>query len=601
MKIRNRKDVPEEYKWKLEDIFPSNDAWEECFFALSERMGKIASYKGRLSDEDALYECLILSTSLSHDLSRLYQYARMRRDEDAREPLYQGMTDRADALAVRLSSLSSFVTPELAAMSTDVLKALAAKKRFADYSVMLGEIVRNKEIILSDKEEKLLREAGIFADTNDEVFSMFDNADIKFEPVTDDKGRKVEMSHGNYSLLLQNPSQEVRKAAFESMFGAYRDHINMLAANYAGNVKKDWFFAKVRGFSSCMDRSMFAENVPSACYKKLLEAVGRGTGTMHRYIALRRRMLGVKALNMYDLHVPLVDEAKLAMPYEKAVETVKSALKVMGSEYSGILASAFTDGWIDVYENRGKRSGAYSWGCYGVHPFVLLNYTETSHDVFTIAHELGHAIHSYYSNENQPEEKAGYEIFVAEIASTVNEVLLLKYLLSAAEGKVRTYLLSYYLDMFRTTLFRQTMFAEFEAEAHAMVERGEPVTADALSECYYALNKKYYGRAVKHNDEIRYEWARIPHFYSSFYVYKYATGLTAAVTIAEKLLSRGAEYFEKYKSFLSAGGSMPPLDILRLAEVDLETDAPYERAMREFSDTLDALEKDFEASRAGKR
>lgn len=601
MKIRNRKDVPEEYKWKLEDIFPSNDAWEECFFALSERMGKIVSYKGRLSDEDALYECLILSTSLSHDLSRLYQYARMRRDEDAREPLYQGMTDRADALAVRLSSLSSFVTPELAAMSADVLKALAAKKRFADYSVMIGEIVRNKEIILSDKEEKLLREAGIFADTNDEVFSMFDNADIKFEPVTDDKGRKVEMSHGNYSLLLQNPSQEVRKAAFESMFGAYRDHINMLAANYAGNVKKDWFFAKVRGFSSCMDRSMFAENVPSACYKKLLEAVGRGTGAMHRYIALRRRMLGVKTLNMYDLHVPLVDEAKLAMPYEKAVETVKSALKVMGSEYSDILASAFTDGWIDVYENRGKRSGAYSWGCYGVHPFVLLNYTETSHDVFTIAHELGHAIHSYYSNENQPEEKAGYEIFVAEIASTVNEVLLLKYLLSAAEGKVRTYLLSYYLDMFRTTLFRQTMFAEFEAEAHAMVERGEPVTADALSECYYALNKKYYGRAVKHNDEIRYEWARIPHFYSSFYVYKYATGLTAAVTIAEKLLSRGAEYFEKYKSFLSAGGSMPPLDILRLAEVDLETDAPYERAMREFSDTLDALEKDFEASRAGKR
>ena len=373
------------------------------------------------------------------------------------------------------------------------------------------------------------------------------------------------------------------------MFEAYRDHINTLAANYAGNVKKDWFFAKIRGFNTSVERSMFAENVPPTCYAKLLEAVGKGTKAMHRYIALRRRMLGVKELNMYDLHVPLVDEAKLAMPYEKAVETVKSALKVMGKEYSDILASAFTDGWIDVFESRGKRSGAYSWGCYGVHPFVLLNYTGTSHDVFTIAHELGHAMHSYYSNKSQPEEKAGYEIFVAEIASTVNEVLLLKHLLKSATGKTRTYLLSYYLDMFRTTLFRQTMFAEFEAEAHSLAEKGEPVTAEALSDAYYALNKKYYGRAVKHNELIRYEWARIPHFYTSFYVYKYATGLTAAVTIADNILKRGGEYFEKYRRFLSAGGSLPPLDILRLAEVDLETDAPYLRAMKEFSDTLDAL------------
>ena len=585
MKLKDRKNIPQEYKWRLEDIFSDNEAWEECFFALSERMGKIASYKGRLADEDALFECLTLSTSLSHDLSKLYQYARMRRDEDSRASLYQGMTDRADSLAVKLSSLSSFIMPELAAIDTERLKELSAN----DYSVTLGEIIRNKEIILSEKEERLLREAGIFADNAEEVFSMFDNADVRFAPVKDDKGREVEMSHGNYALLLQNPSQEVRKAAFESMFEAYRDHINTLAANYAGNVKKDWFFAKIRGFNTSVERSMFAENVPPTCYAKLLEAVGKGTKAMHRYIALRRRMLGVKELNMYDLHVPLVDEAKLAMPYEKAVETVKSALKVMGKEYSDILASAFTDGWIDVFESRGKRSGAYSWGCYGVHPFVLLNYTGTSHDVFTIAHELGHAMHSYYSNKSQPEEKAGYEIFVAEIASTVNEVLLLKHLLKSATGKTRTYLLSYYLDMFRTTLFRQTMFAEFEAEAHSLAEKGEPVTAEALSDAYYALNKKYYGRAVKHNELIRYEWARIPHFYTSFYVYKYATGLTAAVTIADNILKRGGEYFEKYRRFLSAGGSLPPLDILRLAEVDLETDAPYLRAMKEFSDTLDAL------------
>lgn len=593
MKIKDRKDVKSEFKWRLEDIFADNEAWEECFFATGERMNRISSFGGRLADDDSLYDCLMLNTSVTHDISRLYQYARMRRDEDSRVGLYQGMSDRAEMLSVRYSSLASFITPELVEFSTERLEELAGSKRFADYSVFFREVIRNKNIILGKKEEKLLREVGLFAETPDEVFGMFDNADIKFAPVQDDGGRTVEMSHGVYSLLLQNPSQEVRRAAFESMFSAYRDHINMLAANYGGNVKKDWFFAKTRGFSSALDYAMYCENVSPDCYAKLLSAVGRGTKTLHRYIALRRRVLGLKDLNMYDLYVPLVKEAKLAMPYANAVDTVKSALEVMGKEYSDILASAFTDGWIDVYENKGKRSGAYSWGCYGVHPFVLLNYTETAHDVFTIAHELGHALHSYYSNAAQPEEKAGYEIFVAEIASTVNEVLLLKHLLKSARGDMRKYLLSYYLDMFRTTLFRQTMFSEFEVAAHETVERGEPVTAEKLSEIYYALNKKYYGRAVKHNDLIRYEWARIPHFYSSYYVYKYATGITAAVTIADNILERGEEYFVKYRSFLSAGGSLPPLDILRLAEVDLETDAPYERAMKEFASALDELEKCF--------
>lgn len=599
MKLKNRQDIPDAYKWRLEDIFPSDEAWEECFFATQERVPKISSFADRLADGDALFDCLTFATSVSHDISRLYQYARMRRDEDTRKTVYQGMSDRAEMLSVKYSTLAAFITPELVELPTERLKELAASKRFADYSVMLEEVIRNKNIILSKKEEKLLRETGLFAETADEVFSMFDNADVKFQPVKDEKGNTVEMSHGMYSLLLQSPDREVRKAAFESMFGAYRDHINMLAANYAGNVKKDWFYAKVRGFSSALDYSMYCENVPPTCYRKLLSAVDKGTKSLHKYVALRRRVLGGE-LNMYDLHVPIVDEAKIAMPYEKAVETVKTALKVMGKEYSDILASAFRDGWVDVYENKGKRSGAYSWGCYGVHPFVLLNYTETTHDVFTIAHELGHSLHSYYSNANQPEPRAGYEIFVAEIASTVNEVLLLKHLLKTADGELRKYLLSYYLDMFRTTLFRQTMFSEFEVAAHEMVEQGEPVTAEGLCEVYYALNKKYYGRAVKHNELIRYEWARIPHFYSSYYVYKYATGLTAAVTIADNLLTYGADYFAKYRKFLSAGGSLPPLDILRLADVDLETDEPYDRAMKEFADTLDELEKCFDLKTAKK-
>lgn len=587
-----RNKIANEYKWKLEDIFQSNDAWEECFFAVSERIPKISRFNGKLSsDDDTLLECLKTSTSIGHELSRLYQYARMRRDEDTRENLYQGMSDRAEMLSVNYSTLASFITPELVEFSDAKLDALISDKRFSDYSVMLTEVKRNKKIILSKKEEKLLREVGIFSETADEVFSMFDNADIKFKPVEVGKGKKIELSHGVYSQLLQDPSQTVRARAFDSMFSAYRDHINTLAANYAGNVKKDWFFSKVRGFSSALDYSMYCENVPPTCYRKLLDAVDGGLKPLHRYVALRKRVLGEKTLNMYDLYVPIVKAQNLAMPYEEAVKTVKDALSVMSKEYSDILASSFSDGWIDVYENKGKRSGAYSWGCYGVHPFVLLNYTETTHDVFTIAHELGHSLHSFYSNANQPEEKAGYEIFVAEIASTVNEVLLLKHLMKTAEGDFKKYLLSYYLDMFRTTLFRQTMFSEFEVFAHETVEKGEPLTPDALSDYYYSLNKKYYGRAVKHNDLIRYEWARIPHFYSSYYVYKYATGLTAAVTIADNILTQGEEYFKKYRKFLSAGGSLPPLDILRLADVDLETDVPYRMAMKEFSDTLDELEK----------
>ncbi len=589
--IYERDKVDKKYQWDLGAIFADDSAWEECFFKTEERLVHIAEYADKLDDDDKLYDCLELSTRLSHDLGRLIQYAKMHQDEDSRVSAYQAMTNRAEMLIVRYSSLSSFIKPEISEFSKERLEALAKSKKFEDYDVYFKEILRSKDIILSKSEEKLLTEVGLFADTNSEVFNMFDNADIKFKPVKDDKGNKVELSHGVYGMLLQNGNQNVRKKAFESMFTAYKDHINTIAANYAGNVKKDWFYAKVRGFKSALDYSMYLENVPPTCYKKLLEAVGKGTKALHRYISLRKKALKLNTLNMYDLYLPIVPEQELAMPYDDAVKLVKEALSVMGKEYGEVLASAFENNWVDVYENKGKRSGAYSWGVYGVHPFVLLNYQETVHDVFTIAHELGHSMHSYYSNAAQPEQKAGYEIFCAEIASTVNEVLLLKHLLKTATGQFRQYLLAYYLDMFRTTLFRQTMFSEFEVLAHEKVERGEPITADELNNMYYELNKKYYGRSVKHNDLIRYEWARIPHFYNSYYVYKYATGITTAVSIADNILKYGAPYFEKYKKFLSAGGSMAPLDIIRLAEVDLESDAPYKKAIDEFSATLAELEK----------
>ena len=589
MQVKQRNEIDSQFKWHLEDIFPTLDAWEECFFATEEMLPQISKYNGNLKDDETILECLLLGTKIEHELSRLYQFARMHRDEDSRETIYQGMTDRAEMLLVKFSALSSFLSPELTELPIEKLEALKNDKRFADYSVTFEHLIRNKSIILSKKEEKLLSEMRLFSSNSQEVFTMFDNADVKFAPIENENGEKIEMSHGVYSMMLQNPNQEMRKKAFESMFGAYKDYINTLATNYAGNVKKNWFFAKIRGFNTALDYSMYGENVPSTCYKQLLQAVDKGTTSLHKYIALRKRILGID-LNMYDLHMPIIKEQNLALPYNEAVDTVKEALKVMGKEYSDILASAFTDGWVDVYENKGKKSGAFSWGCYGVHPFVLLNYHETTHDIFTIAHELGHALHSYYSNATQCEEKAGYTIFVAEIASTVNEVLLLKHLLKTATGEFRKYLLSYYLDMFRTTLFRQTMFSEFEVAAHTMVEKGVPVNAESLSNAYYELNKKYYGDAVNHNELIRYEWARIPHFYRSYYVYKYATGITTAVTIADNILTHGEEYFAKYRKFLSAGGSLAPLDIIRLADVDLETSAPYEKAISEFEKTLEELE-----------
>lgn len=593
MLYESRDQIPARYKWKLEDIIPGNDAWEELFFKCEERIGHFAKYQDNLCDEDMLFDCLEFDSRISHDLGCLYQYAKMRLDQDARDSVYQAMTNRAEMLIVKTSSATSFIVPEISEFSNERLVQLRDSKRFKDYDVFFKEIIRNKDIILSKKEEKLLKEVGLFADTPQDVFAMFDNADVRFKPVDDGSGKLVDMSHGVYGMLLQSPNQQVRKDTFESMFNAYKEHINTIAANYAGNVKKDWFFAKVRGFKSSLDYSMYNENVPSTCYNKLLEAVGKGTKPLHRYIALRKKVLGVETLNMYDLHTAIVEKQELALPYDEAVELVKDVLKVTGKEYSDILASSFTDGWIDVCENKGKRSGAYSWGVYGVHPFVLLNYQETMRDVFTIAHELGHAMHTYFSNATQPQQKSHYEIFVAEIASTVNEVLLLKHLLKSATGEFRKYLLSYYLDMFRTTLFRQTMFSEFEVIAHTMVENGEPITADGLCDAYYELNKKYYGDAVEHNELIRYEWARIPHFYNSYYVYKYATGLTTAVSIANNILKGGDEYFAKYKKFLSAGGSLAPLDIIRLADVDLESDTPYELAMKEFADTLDELEKAF--------
>lgn len=589
--MEDRSKICDCYKWNLADIVENETVWEKNFKTLLPKTEKLASYKGKLGDDEVLLEFLKESNEHSLMLEKLFVWAKMHKDTDTTNSKYQALTERVQTVAVKMSSMLSFVNVELSAFSDEKLNGIIENKIFENYSVFFKEILRSKKLILSEKEEKILAEVGSFSSNSSLIFSMFDNADIKFENVEDENGNSVELSHGVYSLMLQNPNQEVRERAFGSMFSAYKDHKNTLAAIYAGNLKKDWFYAKIRGFEKSLDYSMYNENVKSVAYEKLIDAIGKGTKAMHHYISLRKDILGLETLNMFDLYVPLVSSAKLALEYEDSCKLVKEALLPLGDEYQNLLDRSFAERWIDVFETKGKRSGAYSWGAYGVHPYVLLNYQKTTHDVFTIAHELGHAMHSFYSNQNQCYEKAGYEIFVAEIASTVNEVLLLKHLLKKSSGEMRNYLLSYYLDMFRTTIFRQSMFAEFEVEAHSLVENDMPVTSENLNDIYLNLNKKYYGKAVKHNDLIAYEWSRIPHFYNSFYVYKYATGMTAAVSIANKILKEGESAVADYKKFLSAGGSMPPLDILRLAGIDLETDEPYEVAMKEFENTVDELEQ----------
>ncbi len=591
VKLRNQ--IEDKYKWDLTPMFASDEKWQEEFDALSAKLPMLDEYAGRLDCEENILACLKLSDELSASYGELYVYAYQRRDEDAGVAKYCAMCDKIDALGVKLGEKSAYITPELTALDGEFLLALSRKEEFADYDYQLCEIVRRKQHTLSAVEEKLLAGVGLFSDGFHDAFNMFDSLDVKFKPVRDEDGRRVEMSHGVYSKLLASSDRKVRKAAFNSMFAAYGDMLHTVGQLYAGNVKKDWFFARARKYPDCLTRAMSGENVPRIVYDNLIKSVHGGLKYLHGYMGWRAEKMGLAKLHMYDLHVPVVSEYKLSVSYEEACEIVKKALAPLGEEYLSNIREAMENRWIDVYENKGKRTGAYSWGTYRSHPYVLLNYNGTAHDVFTIAHELGHSMHSYYSDKNQPSSKAQYEIFVAEVASTVNEVLLLKYMLEhSGDEQEREYLLTYYLDMFRTTLFRQTQFAEFEEKAHALAEKDMPVTCDALNEEYLKINKLYYGKNVVSDKQIAWEWARIPHFYRSFYVYKYATGLTSAVSIARGILSGGEKEKEGYMKFLSAGGSMPPVEILKLAGVDLTTEVPFENAMREMADTLGLLKRE---------
>lgn len=591
MSYTNRNEIPEKYKWNLADIFATPKEWEKSFEDLSAKYTELGTFQGKLGDRNTLLAFFKLSDAFDLQLEHLYCYAYMSYNEDSQDGERQGRYARIVGLLTKVSAETAFVSPEISNLPNEQLESLISDPSFSDYDVQLKNLLAGKAHILSPAEEKLLAGVGAFSDQFHEVFNRLDSGDIKFDKITVD-GEEVQLGHGTYSTLLQHKDQSVRKLAFETYYKAYIEKVNTLAGLYEGSVKSDWFYAQAKKFGSTMEEALFYEHVDKAVYDNLIKCMHSSFQPLHKYIALRKKLMGLETLNMYDLYVSIFEDADISCEYEQACELVKKGLAPLGQDYLDVVQQAFDNRWIDVHETPTKRSGAYSMGVSGVHPYMLLNYQKTTSDIFTIAHEMGHSMHTYYSEKTQPQAKANYKIFVAEVASTCNEVLLLKYLLKTEQDvNVKKYLLQYYLDMLRTTMYRQAMFAEFEQISHDLVEKGQPLTSDVMCEKYLELNKMYYGDAVNHNEEIKYEWARIPHFYRAFYVYKYSTGIISAVCLAEKILNEGEPAVKNYKKFLSLGGSLDPVSELKVAGVDLTSEEPYQIVVKSFEDTLAQLEK----------
>lgn len=593
-KILKRSEIDEKYKWKLEDMYSNDEAWEADFSKVSKLMSELKNYCGKLSQgADVLIKCLETSDELSKHALKVFCYARMRRDEDNRNEKYQAMTDRAAALSSEAGEAGAFLSPEILSLGRDVISKFCAEcEGLKKYGHFFDDLFREKEHTLSAAEEKILAASKLIAESPSDIYDMWSNADVSFGKIEDSEGNKRALTHGNYISFLQSENCTVRKSAFEAMYKQYKAYENTLAAAYAGNVKGDVFYSKCRKYSSALEMSLSGDNIDTKVYDNLISAINDGLPSLKKYLELRRNVMGLDRLHMYDVYTPLVTEKNENIPYEEACEIVLKALAPLGEEYVSQVKKAFSDGWIDVCENQGKTPGAYSWGSNDTHPYVLLNYQNTINDVFTLAHELGHAMHSFYTNSTQPEIYKNYRIFVAEVASTVNENLLMEYLLDNTDDvKMRAYLLNHKLEEIRTTVYRQTMFAEFEKESHRRYENGEPLTASMLCDIYFKLNEKYFAPECEVDSEISYEWARIPHFYSSFYVYQYATGYSAAVTLADKILKKEDGAVDRYIEFLKSGGCDYPIELLKKAGVDLETPEPVARMLNTFNSALEEMKK----------
>lgn len=588
-----RSEVEKQYTWAIEDLYPSDEAWEQEYKQAEAMLEQFQGYEGKLGDSaEILLSYLQFSDTVNQLFERIYVYANQKLHEDLGNSTYQGLSARAADLAVRLSSAAAFAEPEILAIPEQKLQDfLKENEPLRLYEKKLQDLLRQKAHVLDGKTEQLLAQNQNVSSAASDIFAMFNNADIRFPAVVDAQGREQELTHGNYVKFLESDSVTVRKSAFEAMYHTYQAFRNTLAATFYANVKQANFYAAVRGYASSRAMELDGGNIPETVYDNLIAVVHERMPLMHRYVRLRKKALGLNEIHMYDLYTPMVKNVDIQVPFEEAKQIVKAGLAPMGEAYLSVLQQGFDNRWIDVYENQGKRSGAYSWGAYGTHPYVLLNYQENLDNIFTLAHEMGHALHSYYSDSTQPYPYAGYRIFVAEVASTCNEALLIHYMLKQAKDKKeKAYLLNHFLEQFKGTLYRQTMFAEFERDMHKLAAEGEALTADLLCEKYYALNRLYFGEDIVIDEEIAMEWARIPHFYTPFYVYQYATGFSAAIALSQGILERGESAVHDYMKFLTGGSSADPIELLKLAGVDMSTPAPIQQALDVFEDLLDQME-----------
>lgn len=586
----NRREQDPKFQWRLSDLYEDTGAWERALQEAQAQVAAIEAHRGRLGESaDALLAVLRSRSAAERQLVQAYTYAHLHKDTDNGNATYQGMTDRAMQAMVAAQAALSFIEPEILEIAPETLRAWAQEPRFQNFRFYLEDLDRQRAHLLSAAEERILAMAEDPLSGADNAFTMLSDVDLDFGTVVDAQGQEVKLTHSTYGLLLESPDRRVRRDAFRSLYKAYRSVKNTIAATYAASVKADVFRARVRGYAGSLEAALDGNNVPVAVYEQLIEAVHEKLPALQKYLALRKRQLGLDQLEMYDLYTPIVPECSMPMTYEEAKALVKEALKPLGERYGRLLDEAYDNHWIDVYESAGKTSGAFSWGVYGVHPFVLLNHQDNVDHAFTLAHELGHAMHSYHSNEKQPYETADYKIMVAEVASTVNETLMMQYLLGRETDPVkRAYLINQQLESYRTTCFRQTMFAEFELKAHRMAENGEPLTVESLSRVYRELNELYYAGVVV-DDDIASEWMRIPHFYNAFYVYQYATGICTATALARDILEHGGA--PRYLDFLSSGGSDYPIRLLQNAGVDLTDKASIASALEVFERGVDELEQ----------
>lgn len=590
-----RQEVPLEKTWRLEDIFATDEAWDAEFIAVSDLVKDVDKFSGRLHESaENILQALQARDEVYERAMKLYTYAHMRYDQDTTNSFYQGMNGRIQSLAATLSAKLAYLTPELLALDEATLQDfLQQNDKLALYRQHLAEIAQERKHTLPKEQEEILAQLAEVTSASSQTFGMLNNADLTFPLVTDPDGNEVRLTHGNYIKMLESSNRTVREQAFKAMYETYGNFKNTFASTLIGQVKRDNVNARIRNYDSARHAAMAANFIPENVYDQLIATINKNLPLLHRYVALRKKVLGVDELHMYDLFTPLVPEVEMPMPYEKAEEILVDSLSPLGEEYQAIVKEGLANRWVDVMENKGKRSGAYSSGAYGTNPYILMNWQDNVNNLFTLTHEFGHSVHSYYTRKTQPYIYGDYSIFVAEVASTCNEELLNDYLLkTVTDDQQRIYLLNLWLDGFRSTVFRQTMFAEFELMIHKADQQGEALTADSLTEMYYDLNKKYFGDAVVVDQEIGLEWSRIPHFYYNYYVYQYATGQSAAVSLSKQILEEGEPAVKRYiENFLQAGCSDYPINVLQAAGVDMSTAKPIEDACAVFEARLNELEQ----------